>query len=208
MAQSITWLGNTYTQVPAILLPKTGGGTARFTDTTPTTAIDSDVAQGKIYIKADGTQSTGTASGGGGGGGIEITQDAQGYLILPSTSGGGGGGGASEYGTIIVQNNTTFSVSIYSCENDANGNSVQNGLTVTIASQGTGQIPLTYQFNSTTRVNAVMTIQCPYSSNASALTITGQGTLYTYKIGTGGSAGRYAFAYVNEAVGSTVVLGV
>lgn len=90
MAQSITWLGNTYTQVPAILLPKTGGGTARFTDTSPTTATDADVTSGKIYIKADGTQSTGTASGGGGGGGIEITQDANGYIVLPKASGGGG----------------------------------------------------------------------------------------------------------------------
>lgn len=207
MAKNITLLGASYSNVPAVNLPQTGGGTARFTDTSPTTATDSDVAQGKIYIKADGTQSTGTASGGGGGGGIEITQDANGYLILPRTS-GGGGGGASEYGTIIVQNNTTFSVGILSCENDANGNSVQNGHTVTIASQGTGQIPLTYQYGSTTRVNAVMTIKCPYSSNAEALTITGQGTLYTYKIGTGGSAGKNAYACVNEAVGSTVVLGV
>lgn len=66
MAQSITWLGNTYTQVPAVTLPKTGGGTARFTDTSVTTATDSDVTAGKIYIKADGEQSTGTASGGGG----------------------------------------------------------------------------------------------------------------------------------------------
>lgn len=65
MAQSITWLGNTYTQVPAITLPKTGGGTARFTDTSVTTATDSDVTAGKIYIKANGEQSTGTASGGG-----------------------------------------------------------------------------------------------------------------------------------------------
>lgn len=205
MAKSVTLWGATYSDVPAIEVPS-GNTTAKFIEPSPTTATANDVAQGKIFFLADGTQSVGTASGGGGGG-IEITQDANGYLILPST-GGGGGGGASEYGTIIVQNNTTFSVGIKSCENDANGNSVQNGHTVTIASQGTGQIPLTYHSGGTTRVNAVMTIQCPYSSDAEALTITGQGTIYTYKIGTGGSAGRYAFAYVNEAVGSTVVLGV
>lgn len=37
MAQSITLLGATYNDVPAVDLPKTGGGTARFYD-----AIDGD----------------------------------------------------------------------------------------------------------------------------------------------------------------------
>ena len=64
MAKNITFLGASYSDVPAVTLPQTGGGTARFTDTSPTTATDSDVASGKIYIKADGSQSTGTASGG------------------------------------------------------------------------------------------------------------------------------------------------
>lgn len=63
MAQNITLLGASYSDVPAVLLPKTGGGTARFTDTSVTTATDPDVSAGKIYIKADGSQSTGTASG-------------------------------------------------------------------------------------------------------------------------------------------------
>lgn len=66
MAQNITWLGNSYSAVPAINLPKTGGGTARFTDTSPTTAVESDVTSGKIFIKSDGSQATGTNSGGGG----------------------------------------------------------------------------------------------------------------------------------------------
>lgn len=67
MAQNLTlWNGATYNDVPAVMLPKTGGGQARFTDTTPTTAVESDVASGKIFIKADGSQATGTASGGGG----------------------------------------------------------------------------------------------------------------------------------------------
>lgn len=65
MAQNVTVQGASYSAVPAVVLPKTGGGTARFTDTSPTTAVDSDVASGKIYFKADGSQSTGTASGGG-----------------------------------------------------------------------------------------------------------------------------------------------
>lgn len=66
MSQNIALWGNNYNSVPGIKLPKQGGGTALFTDVTPTTAGDSDVASGKIYFKSDGTQSTGTASGGGG----------------------------------------------------------------------------------------------------------------------------------------------
>lgn len=66
MAQNITLQGATYSAVPAVDLPKQGGGTARFTDVTPTTASASDVAQGKVFFDASGTQTTGTASGGGG----------------------------------------------------------------------------------------------------------------------------------------------
>lgn len=72
MAQSVSLWGASYTDVPAIDVPKTGGGTARFTDTSPTTAVDSDVASGKVYFKSDGTQSTGT----GGGGGVTVTDEA------------------------------------------------------------------------------------------------------------------------------------
>lgn len=66
MAQNITLMGANYSAVPSVKLPKTGGGTALFTDTTPTTATAADVASGKIFYTADGTQTTGKASGGGG----------------------------------------------------------------------------------------------------------------------------------------------
>lgn len=67
MAQNVSLLGATYSAVPAVLLPKQGGGTARFDDATVTTAAASDVASGKVFLAADGTITTGTASGGGGG---------------------------------------------------------------------------------------------------------------------------------------------
>lgn len=60
MAQNITLLGASYSDVPSVLLPKTGGGTARFTDTSGTTATASDVVSGKVFVKADGSQDTGT----------------------------------------------------------------------------------------------------------------------------------------------------
>lgn len=65
MAQSISLMGAVYSSVPAVLLPKQGGGTARFDDASVTTAAAADVANGKVFIAADGTITTGTASGGG-----------------------------------------------------------------------------------------------------------------------------------------------
>lgn len=65
MSQNITLMGASYSAVPAVLLPKTGGGTARFDDATVTTATASDVASGKKFLASDGTVTTGTASGGG-----------------------------------------------------------------------------------------------------------------------------------------------
>ena len=66
MAQNITLLGASYPAVPAVQLPKTGGGTATFTDVTDTTAAAADVAQGKYFYNAKGVRTQGTSSGGGG----------------------------------------------------------------------------------------------------------------------------------------------
>lgn len=67
MAQNITLMGASYSDVPAVTLPKTGGGTARFTDTSDATAIASDVAQGKYFYGNEGVRTLGTRTGGGGG---------------------------------------------------------------------------------------------------------------------------------------------
>ena len=66
MAQNITLLGASYSSVPAVTLPKTGGGTASFTDVTDTTAAASDVASGKYFYTSAGVRTQGTSSGGGG----------------------------------------------------------------------------------------------------------------------------------------------
>ena len=65
MAQTIDLMGASYPDVPAVNLPKHGGGTAKFTDVTDTTAAASDVAQCKYFYTADGTRTEGTSSGGG-----------------------------------------------------------------------------------------------------------------------------------------------
>lgn len=66
MAQNITLLGASYSSVPAVVLPKTGGGTASFTDVTDTTAAAADVATGKYFYTSAGVRTQGTSSGGGG----------------------------------------------------------------------------------------------------------------------------------------------
>ena len=65
MAQNITLLGASYSAVPSVLLPKTGGGTASFTDVTDTTATAADVAQGTYFYTAAGVRTVGTSQGGG-----------------------------------------------------------------------------------------------------------------------------------------------
>ena len=59
-------MGASYSDVPAVVLPQTGGGTARFDDASVTTAVAADVAQGKVFLASDGTITTGTGTGGGG----------------------------------------------------------------------------------------------------------------------------------------------
>ena len=49
MAQNITLLGASYSAVPGVTLPKTGGGTATFYDVSDTTATAADVSNTKYF---------------------------------------------------------------------------------------------------------------------------------------------------------------
>ncbi len=82
MSQNVSLWGATYSNVPAIDVPKSGGGTATFTDVTDTTATASDVASGKYFYTAAGVKTQGTSTSGG-----YITQDADGYVVLSPTNG-------------------------------------------------------------------------------------------------------------------------
>lgn len=66
MAQNVTIAGAAFSAVPAIEIPKTGGGIATFSDPSVTTAVAADVAQGKLFLDSSGVLTQGTASGGGG----------------------------------------------------------------------------------------------------------------------------------------------
>ena len=100
MSQNITWLGASYSNVPAVTLPKTGGGTARFTDVTDTTATASDVAQGLYFYTSAGVRTAGTATGGSG----SVIQDANGYIVLSDE----GGGSSIDVEALSVTQNGTY----------------------------------------------------------------------------------------------------
>lgn len=108
MAQNITLLGASYSDVPSVELPKTGGGTAQFDDTTiaSNAASASDITSGKLAF-VNGELVTGTASGGSAtlitksitaNGTYNASSDnADGYSsVTVNVSGGGGGGDMSD----------------------------------------------------------------------------------------------------------------
>lgn len=138
MAKNVSLWGADYPNVPALDVPQTGGGTARFTDASVTTATASDVAQGKIFLVSDGTITIGTASGGGGG---SVTQDQDGFIVLPATGGGGGGGSGLEHEegtwspttdvytyTIPLQNQHATPPAYYTISIDSDGALVTNAM--------------------------------------------------------------------------------
>ena len=65
-ARTISLLNATYSDVPQVQLPISGGGTATFTEITDTTAAAGDVASGKYFYTSAGVRTQGTSSGGGG----------------------------------------------------------------------------------------------------------------------------------------------
>lgn len=66
MSKNVTLMGASYSAVPSVILPQTGGGDAQFFDVSDTTAAATDVASGKYFYSAAGVRTQGTASGGGG----------------------------------------------------------------------------------------------------------------------------------------------
>lgn len=64
MAQNLNFYGH-WENVPYVTLPKTGGGVAKFTDVTDTTAAAVDVDSSKYFYTAAGVRTKGTGNTGG-----------------------------------------------------------------------------------------------------------------------------------------------
>ena len=60
MAQNVVINGVTYQSVPEVDIPKSGGGTAKFTDIADTTAAAGDVLSGKYFYTSGGTKTQGS----------------------------------------------------------------------------------------------------------------------------------------------------
>ena len=60
MAQNVSLFGADYPSVPQIVVPKTGGGVATFTDVSDTTATSSEVLSGYTIHAADGSAISGS----------------------------------------------------------------------------------------------------------------------------------------------------
>lgn len=108
MAQNITLLGASYSGVPSVTLPKTGGGTASFVDIADTTAVAADVASGKYFYTAAGVRTQGTSSGGGGGIGTLLNTTSLGTVNTTSTTATDMGislsvSGVNNYDLLIVE---------------------------------------------------------------------------------------------------------
>ena len=87
MAQNVVINSVTYSEVPEVDIPKSGGGTAKFYDTASADIVSTDVLTGKTAFGANGSVSGGMANNGATGG--EISTKA-GTVAIPAgyTTGG------------------------------------------------------------------------------------------------------------------------
>jgi len=113
MAQNITLLGASYPDVPAVVLPRTGGGTARFDDVSGDTVVAAAMLSGYTAHKADGSEISGGINNG---------------TITNNTSGG------TSSGTVNRGNQIKIGAGYYA--SDAYYTAQSNSGTKTISSSG------------------------------------------------------------------------
>lgn len=103
MAQNVVINGVTYSNVPEVNIPKSGGGTAKFFDTASANISASDVLTGKTAYGSSGEISGSMANNGSTSGTISTKA---GTVTIPSgyTSGGSVSISSTEQGKIIAGN--------------------------------------------------------------------------------------------------------
>jgi len=198
MSQNITLMGANYSAVPAVTLPKTGGGTATFTDVTDTTADASDVANTKYFYTAAGVRTQGTNSGGGGSSWTKIGNTTELTVNTTSTT-------AESAGTISIGSAYyTKDQIIYVRVRDKNGK--QDGYFY-----GSDAFFMNYQKanGATTTLSTPAVICYRYNSNALAAQA-GQYGVYGYSISSSGTLTirkRYNSTY-SRTINSTYLIDV
>lgn len=103
MAQNVVINGVTYSNVPEVDIPKSGGGTAKFFDTESGDIASSDVLTGKVGYNASGAVTGSMANNGSTGGTISTKAGA---VTIPAgyTSGGTVSISSTEQSKIIAGN--------------------------------------------------------------------------------------------------------
>lgn len=103
MAQNVIINGVTYSNVPSVNIPKSGGGTAVFHDTASATASGADILTGKKAYNASGEVSGSMANNGATGGAISTKA---GTVTIPAgyTTGGTAAISSTEQAKIIATN--------------------------------------------------------------------------------------------------------
>lgn len=103
MAQNVTINGVTYSNVPEVDIPKSGGGTAKFYDTADADITSADVLTGKIGYGTNGSVTGSMANNGSTSGTISTKA---GTVTIPAgyTTGGSVGISSTEQAKIVASN--------------------------------------------------------------------------------------------------------
>ena len=139
--KNISLFGQDFVNVPAVNVPKTGGGTAQFDDTTDANAIASDIAVGKTaYV--DGSKITGTATPPTGTKQISITsngtytEDVASYASAEIEVDVANSYSASDEGKVVDNGSLVSQTSATYTENDTYDTTTVNSVTVNVSGGG------------------------------------------------------------------------
>lgn len=174
MAQSIQIAGASYPDVPSIVVPKVGSGTAVFADPSGVTAVAADVASGKMFLDSSGALIPGTASGGGGA-----------SNVVTGTFKGTTTGAAMDVNLSYTGNGYPVAVAVYPSDGYQNGSSAYDILQryATIYFSGVKRTSDTPTYETSGAQNQFVAITAYKSSATTANTISQSGSMTMNTLG-------------------------